>query len=271
MISAALFAALLVLIVFEKEKLINLSNLGGCIFMIASVSAVAGLYIYEWLCIIIRALAKFITPKNDDTHLIENLMTIDMSRENLVLRLILQIVLFVPFAAAFIYIIQHIVRKPLARRDTETDSEYCERCILRLLTLGIITALLFFAGFVAMILLAIPYLDKLKDTALAYFNPLIAFFAIVFTGGLLLVGLAIVFVIQNSTIIILTVSIGLFCTALYLFSLVFGIASAVRAKKIGRLTSSQAVIYSLLSFLMGWNFAVYLVMRKKLKENQACQ
>ena len=271
MISVALFAVLLLLVILEKKKKIDLSNMGASIFMIISVSAIIGFYFYEWLCIIIRALAKFITPKNDDTNLIENLMTIDMSRENLVLRLILQIVLFVPFAAAFIYIIQHIVRKPLAKRDTESDSEYSERCTFRLLTLGIITALLFFASFVVMILLAVPYLDKLKDTALAYFNPFIVFLAIVFTCGLLLVGLAIVFVIQNSTVIILTVSIGLFCTALYLFSLVFGIASAVRAKKLGRITSSQAVIYSLLSLLMGWNFAVYLFMRKKLKENQACQ
>lgn len=271
MISVALFAVLLVLIVFEKKQLINLSNMGASIFMIVSVSAVVGLYIYEWLCIIIRALAKFITPSNDDSHLIENLMTIDMSRSGLGLRLVFQIILFVPFAAAFIYIIQHIVRKPLTRRDNETDSGYSERCTFRLLTLGIITALLFFAGFVTMILLAIPYLDMLKDTALAYFNPFMVFIALVFTCGLLLVGLAIVFVIQNSTVIILTVSIGLFCTALYLFSLVFGIASAVRAKKSGKLTTSQAAVYSLLSLLMGWNFAVYLVMRKKLKENRACQ
>ena len=261
MISLGLFVVLLVLIILEKKKVINLSNMGASIFMMISVSAVVGLYIYEWLCIIIRALAN--TFKSE---VIDNLVTIDRSRGGLVVRLIMQIILFVPFAAAFIYIIQHIVRKPLARLENESDKDYSERCTLRLLTLGIIAALLFAVSFVVMILLIAPYFDMLVNTFMAYFNPLMVFLALVFTFGLLLFFFCIAFVLENSTLIVLLFSIGLFCTALYLFSLVFGIASAVRAKKNGRLTSSQAVVYSLLSFLMGWNFVVYLVMRKKLKE-----
>ncbi|MBR6337968.1 MAG: hypothetical protein IKR76_09620 [Ruminococcus sp.] len=266
MTALVLFAVLVLLIVLERSGWISLSSMGWCVFMIAAVCSVMGLYVLEWLKAVFAIIGKALDNNSESFKRISPLYT-SMSAGGIALRIILLVILFIPMAAGVIYIIQHMVRKPLKRLDGEEDNDFSRRCSIRLAGLGMISAGLLVVCFAVMVIMLIPYLSKLAASVYIALNPFLILLIWVFTLGVGFIYLYGYLVLINSTLLMILMSAGLICFALYLISFIFGVAAAVRAKRNGALTSKQAFVYSLLSLLAGWNFVVFLVLRKRIKEN----
>jgi uncharacterized circularly permuted ATP-grasp superfamily protein len=74
------------------------------------------------------------------------------------------------------------------------------------------------------------------------------------------------FVVINSTLITLLFAFGLVAMAFYVFSVILGISACVRARRAGVITTANALIYGVLSFMSGWNLIPYIILRQKLKK-----
>jgi uncharacterized circularly permuted ATP-grasp superfamily protein len=59
---------------------------------------------------------------------------------------------------------------------------------------------------------------------------------------------------------------GLIATAFYVFAVILGISACVRARKAGAITTLNALVYGVLSFMGGWNFIPYIILRRKIKK-----
>lgn len=267
MLTFALMAILAVLIILERCKKINLANMGASFFMMISVSALSGLFVNE---LVKSVLALFVNVMGIDSRDLEfiNPLFEGMSNTAVIIRLVLLLTLLIPFAIGMIYIMQSMVRKPLQRQCGELDLGYSSRCGVRLLTLGITADICLFACIAIMICLLIPYLELFVQS-LFLFHPLVVLFVAIFTCGLGLFWLAGAFVAMNMTFLTIFFAFGLVAVAFYVFSVILGLASCVRARKVGAITTINALGYGILCFMIGWNFIPYLILRHKIKTQMA--
>ena len=266
MLTLILFVILILLIVLERKGKINLSNMGGSVFMMLSVSALMGLYVVEFVRAILAICIKSFILKEEDIKKLIGFIGKGLENSSsvaIVLRMVLLFILFIPFAAGVIYVVQKMVKSPLKINSAETTDEYRKRCALRLCTLGIIACCVFFAAGIAMILCIIPCVDNLVES-LMLFHPLVLLFMIVFTAGIGVIFILLYAAILNAALFTAVTAFGLVCFALYGFTVIFAFSSLYRAKKIGALTTSQVVSYGIFSLLMGWNIIPVIMLRKKI-------
>lgn len=264
--SAIAFTAILaVLIILERCKKIKLANMGGSVILIVSCCVLCGLYAYEFLKYLFSILVNIMGLQT-----VEELFKISpafssTSAGAAMVILVLLAALAIPFIIGVIYIIQAIVRKPLLRSDYETDGEYSSRCSVRQLTLAIICSVCFVICLAVTVALIIPYGDMFV-MSLQFLNPVLIIFVVIFTFGLALPWLAGGFLIANADLITYLTTFGLIAAAFCAFSVILGISACVRARKIGTLTTVNALIYGALCFAAGWNIIPYIILRGKIKK-----
>jgi hypothetical protein len=264
MLTIALIVILAVLIILERCRKINLANMGAGVFMMISVSVLCGLYVMEFVKTLFALASNVLGFDSRDLEFL-NPMFEGMSKTVIIIKLVLLITLMIPFAIGAIYIIQAMVRKPLLRQPAESDDIYSLRCSVRSLTLGIISALCVFICLVVMIVAIIPYFQLFIES-FVLFNPIVIIVVCIFTCGLGLFILPGMFVVINSTLITLLFAFGLVAMAFYVFSVILGISACVRARRAGVITTVNALIYGVLSFMSGWNLIPYIILRQKLKK-----
>jgi len=267
MLTFALIIILAVLIILERCKKINLSNMGASVFMMISISALGGLFVNE---LVKSVLALFVNVLGIDSKDMEfiNPMFEGMSNTAVIIRLVLLLTLMIPFAIGMIYIMQAMVRRPLQRQGGELDADYSSRCGVRLLTLGITADVCLFACLVIMVCLLIPYFELFVQS-LFLFHPLVLLFVTIFTFGLGLFWLAGAFAAMNAAFLTIFFAFGLVAMSFYVFSVILGLSSCVRARKVGAITTINALVYGVLCFMTGWSFIPYIILRKKLKDRTA--
>lgn len=265
MLAFVLTAVLAVLIILERMGKIRLSNLVCCSFMMISFSTLTGLYIVEFVKALIALCINVLDVKDEDLEEFIPLYE-GMSTTTIIIKLVLLVTLAIPFVIGTIYIIQAIVRKPVRRKDSEADNCYNIRCGCRMMTLGVIAAVCFFVCLVITIIVCMPYI-KIFIASTMLFHPLLVLIACIFSCGLGLIYLAGLFITVNAPFFVLLISFGLVAISFYGFSVILGIAGVVRARKAGVLTTGKAVVYGILSLMSGWNFIVFLILRKKLSDN----
>ncbi len=265
MLTFVLLAILAVLIILERMKKIRLSNLVGCSFMIISFSTLSGLYVVEFVKVLIALCVNVINLK--DKRLEEFIpLYEDMSTTMVIIKLVLLVTLAIPFVIGMIYIIQAIVRRPVERKESEADAYYNIRCGRRMMTLGVISAVCFFVCLVITVIVCIPYIKTFIASTML-FNPLIVFIVCIFSCGIGLIYLAGLFITVNAPLFVLLISFGLVAMSFYVVSVILGIAGTVRAVKAGVIATGKAAVYIILSLMSGWNFIVFLILRKKLSDN----
>lgn len=263
MLAIALFVILGVLILLERLKKINLSNMAAGIFMMVSASVLVGLYVNELAKTILALIANAFEIESEAAKAIYPMYE-SMSNATIAIRLVLMVILFLPFAAGILYILQALIRRPLKICEGESLDEYSRRLGVRNLDLGIAAAVCFIICLAVMICVLVPYAEIFIES-LALFNPALILFMIIFTCGIGLFWLAGMFTVINSAAITILIAFFLVCTAFYLFSVLLGIAGCIRGKKIGKISGFQTLIYIVLSFMIGWNFIPFISLRKKLK------
>lgn len=270
MLTIALIAVIAVLIILERTKKVNISNMGAGIFMMCSTCIVTGLYIFDFVNVILALFINLLgLNKSDERELLEVIAPLfkGMSTTSVIIKLVLLITLFIPFAIGAVYIIQLMARKPLLKGFNESDASYRIRCGMRTLSLGMIASVCFFISLTLMIVCSIPYMDMFIKS-LVLFNPLLVFIVFFCTFGIGLFYLGGMFAAMNATLAMILICFGIIALSFYIFSVVMGISACVRAKKAGTLNFLQALVYGIFCFMTGWNIIVFVMLRSQLKKSQ---
>lgn len=259
-----------VLIFLEKKGKINISNMGGSLFLAVGNCLLFGLYAIEilrlCLCLFIHYAGGFGDEYNKSLDYLLGGKLNTSSAAWVIIQLLLLVTLSVPFLVGTVYIIQKIIRHPVKKQAYETDAGYCGRCALRVCTLGSVMSLVLIGIVVVMVLCVMPFIDMFVKSLLL-FHPLVIFIVMLFTAGFGIIILCSTFFLVNSPLIVIMCTFALICMALYVYTVSFGISAAVRAKKLGVITLGKAFVYGALSFMLLWNIIPYLVLRSKIKSH----
>lgn len=265
MITFAVMAVMALLIILERMKKIKLANMGGALVMIIGSSICLGLYAFEFVKPIISVISNIFNFEEDFPEYF-NSMSKGMSNTHSVIQIVILMTLFIPFAIGIIYIIVSLVKRPVNRLKDETDEEFYVRCGIRGTTLAIICVSIMIISIVICVLLSIPYWQYFKES-LEFLNPGLLFFAVFFTFGIGVVYFAGVFTAVNSQLLLIMLAGSFIVFALYVYSVILGIASCVRAVKLRAVKPIPAFVSGICMFMIGWNIIPILYVRKKIKKN----
>jgi hypothetical protein len=254
---------LLILILSERKGKIRLANMGGSLGLTFGVVICMALYAYEY---IEPAIALFVNAFDGKETANEfNAVYHEMSSGRAIFQLILLTTLFIPFAAGVIYILVSLVKRPLGRHDGENPQEYGRLCAIRHSTLGTVCSAVMIVCIALTVLLTVPYWDNFKFS-LDFLSPIAFVFVIVFTFGIGIPFLFSSFVAMNAQLMLIILAGIMLSSALYFFSVIYGVASCVRAAKYKAVSPIYAFISGIFMFMIGWNIIPLIILRKKLKK-----
>lgn len=268
MITFVIAVLLALLIIMERMKKIKLSNMGGAMVMMLGSSICLGLYTFEFFKSVISLISNISYIEDAYLNFFDKVFE-GMSNKHAVFQILLLSAIFVPFAVGIIYIIISLIKRPIEKNADESSAQYSLRCGVRSASLAIISSAVMIICIVTFVLVSIPYWHSLKESihSLQLFNPGVWFFAIFFTLGIgIFYFLGLFTVVNSQFILIMLIGISI-VFALYLYSVVLGLASCIRSVKLGVVKPIPALIAGVCMFMMGWNIIPTIYIRRSIKKS----
>lgn len=265
MITIAVMVLLALLIVLERMKKIKLANMGGAVIMMLGSSICLGIYAFEFFKSIIAIVSNIFDLEDNFSDVFNNISE-GISSKYAIFQIILLITLFIPLAIGTIYIIISLIKRPIEKIADESSVKYSSRCGIRSASLAIVSSAVMIVCIVIFILASVPNWSNLKDS-IQLLNPFLWLFALFFTFGIGIFYLLGAFAAVNAQFMLIMLMGSFIVFALYVYSVILGIASCVRAVKSGAVKLIPAVISGVCMFMMVWNIIPMIYIRRSIKKH----